>query len=165
MIRRDLLLFLALAACAPLGRGGGYRDSAAQISSRATIDWTRMAGNWTTVGSFGQDGPWANGDQIDLAWQNPGSGRLTRSGPAGRDARPIAVSGPGRFRASGIAADPRPFWVLWVDESYRTAVVGTPDGSFGYVLNRDASPPADRLEAARRVLDFNGYDLARLQVL
>ncbi len=55
--------------------------------------------------------------------------------------------------------------MLWVDEGYRTAVIGTPDGSFGFVLNRDAAIPADRMEAARRVLDFNGYDLAQLQVL
>ena len=51
-------------------------------------------------------------------------------------------------------------WVLWVDESYRTAVIGTPSGRFGYVLNRAPAIPADRLRAAHEILEFNGYSLA-----
>ena len=54
------------------------------------------------------------------------------------------------------------YWVLWVDESYRTAVIGTPNGRAAWILNRDPAIPADRLAAAREMLDFNGYDLTRL---
>jgi apolipoprotein D and lipocalin family protein len=49
-----------------------------------------------------------------------------------------------------------------VDEGYRTAVVGAPNGKSGWILNRDPQIPVDRLNAAREVLDFNGYDLDRL---
>ncbi len=75
--------------------------------------------------------------------------------------------GPGRLEVRlgsvpFIAAD---YWVLWVDESYRTAVVGTPNGRAGWILNRDPEIPADRLAAAREILDFNGYDLSRLEMV
>ena len=71
--------------------------------------------------------------------------------------------GPGRLkvRLAGVpvAAD---YWVLWVDEGYRTAVVGVPSGRAGWILNRDDTIPEDRLQAALQVLDFNGYDTSAL---
>jgi apolipoprotein D and lipocalin family protein len=71
--------------------------------------------------------------------------------------------GPGRLsvRLSGVPVA-APYWVLWVDEGYRTAVVGQPNGRAGWILNRDPVIPEDRWIAAREVLDFNGYDLSRL---
>lgn len=62
-----------------------------------------------------------------------------------------------------LQADDLPVWVLWVAEDHGTAVIGTPSGAFGRILNRGASIRPDRLNAAREVLAFNGYDLARLQ--
>ena len=74
------------------------------------------------------------------------------------------LDGPGRLkiRLDGVpfAAD---YWVLWVDTDYRTAVVGTPAGRSGWILNREPTIPADRLKAARDILAFNGYDLTQLQ--
>ncbi len=121
-----------------------------------------MQGDWISVAAFpGRD--WQPATKVQFDWTTP-DGRMTVEADGGPRVLPVTPTGPGRFRRSdgGVGA---PFWVLWVDEGYRTAVIGTPDGSFGFVLNRDATIPADRLEAARRVLDFNGYDLARLQVL
>jgi apolipoprotein D and lipocalin family protein len=43
--------------------------------------------------------------------------------------------------------------------------VGTPNGRAGWVLNRDPVIPADRWAAAREMLDFNGYDLSRLELV
>ncbi|MBD3788696.1 MAG: lipocalin family protein [Sphingomonadales bacterium] len=54
-------------------------------------------------------------------------------------------------------------WLIWVDTAYRSLAVGTPSGQFGFVLDRGAQIPADRLAAAREVFDFNGYDTARLR--
>jgi apolipoprotein D and lipocalin family protein len=71
----------------------------------------------------------------------------------------LTVSGPGRFTAGGVD-----YWVLWVDEEYRTMAIGTPSGSFAGVLNRGATISEDRLRAVRRILEFNGYDLDRLEV-
>ena len=61
--------------------------------------------------------------------------------------------------AEGYSGD---YWVLWVDESYRTAVIGQPGGGAGWILNRDTAIPLDRLRAAREILDWNGYDLEPL---
>jgi apolipoprotein D and lipocalin family protein len=77
------------------------------------------------------------------------------------------ISGPGRLRLAG--ADPAglgaEWWVLWVDDGYRTLVVGTPSGAFGMILNRTADLPPDRLRAAREVLEWNGYDLGQLRTV
>ncbi|WP_296432028.1 lipocalin family protein, partial [Yoonia sp.] len=48
-------------------------------------------------------------------------------------------------------------------EDYRTAVVGAPNGRSGWILNRTPDIRADRLDAARDILEFNGYDLSRLE--
>ncbi len=47
--------------------------------------------------------------------------------------------------------------MLWADADYRTLVVGTPSGQFGFVLNRGATLPPDRLKAAKDIARFNGY--------
>ena len=60
-----------------------------------------------------------------------------------------------------FAAD---YWVLWVDDDYRTAVVGVPSGRAGWILSRTPDLPEDRLEAARDVLAFNGYSLDDLKM-
>ncbi len=121
-----------------------------------------MQGDWVSVAAFPGTN-WQPGTRISFDWTTE-DGRMFFQTPEGPRALPVKPAGPGRFRRSDGGAEP-PFWILWVDEGYRTAVIGTPNGAFGFVLNRDAAIPSDRLEAARRVLDFNGYDLTRLQVL
>ena len=78
-------------------------------------------------------------------------------------AKPGTATGPGRLTPAK-AASPlnREWWVLWADVDLRTLVIGTPDGSFGFILNRGGPLPPDRLTAARDILDWNGYDVARL---
>lgn len=63
---------------------------------------------------------------------------------------------------SGSSEKTRELWVVWVDEGGRTAALGTPDGSFGWIVDRKLSGGEDRIEAAREILAFNGYDVARL---
>lgn len=72
------------------------------------------------------------------------------------------IVGPGRLEVRFPSVARADYWVLWVDEGYRTAVVGMPSGRAGWILNREPQIPPDRLAAAREVLDFNGYDLSRL---
>ena len=80
----------------------------------------------------------------------------SRSGADHRAGAPALVGAD----PEGIGAE---WWVLWVDADYRTLAVGTPDGRFGFILNRDGALPPDRLAAAREILEWNGYDLARLR--
>ena len=56
---------------------------------------------------------------------------------------------------------PLELWVLWVDDDFRTAVIGTPDGRFGWIMDRPGQASRDRTRAAREILDFNGYDTDR----
>lgn len=58
----------------------------------------------------------------------------------------------------------RELWVVWVDEGFRTAAIGTPDGSYGWILDRAPNGGADRIKAAREILTFNGYDAAQLVI-
>ncbi|SLN66509.1 Lipocalin-like domain protein [Roseovarius albus] len=56
----------------------------------------------------------------------------------------------------------RELWVVWVDEGFRTAAIGTPDGSYGWILDRAPTGGSDRVTAAQEILAFNGYDAAQL---
>lgn len=149
MRRLILALTLGLAACAD---GSEPRDSSARMTSIVNFEPARFAGTWHEVAAIGRP---------------PGAAWRVEVGPGGA----LAVStsrdgagrgemvGPGRFRLSQFAV---PLWVLWADADMRTLVLGTPDGRFAMVLDRAARPAPDRLQAARDVLDWNGYDLATL---
>lgn len=160
-------LFLALSACTTIQ---GYRDTSVPMTSMAIFDPARYAGTWYEVARFPV--PFQAGCTQTRAVYGPaGDGTLNvrnlcvRNGQLTIIEGRAAVVGPGRLkvRLDGVpfAAD---YWVLWVDEGYRTAVVGVPSGRAGWVLNRDPEIPADRLKAAREVLEFNGYDASRLQM-
>ena len=71
---------------------------------------------------------------------------------------PLQVVRPNRWRAGEAE-----FWVLWVDDDFRTAVIGSPTGQFGWIMDRPGAASADRTRAAREILDFSGYDLGRLE--
>jgi apolipoprotein D and lipocalin family protein len=168
---RALLGLAAVAACAqPEVPTAGFRDPAVPIYSNAVHAPAGLAGEWRQVAAFA--GPGASGCDAGRLRLVNGPGGLSQtaelclSGEVLRASGALAISGPGRVRpaqADGVLA--QEWWVLWVDSGYRTVVVGTPSGAFGFVLNRDVSLPPDRLQAAREVLDFNGYDLSRLVML
>lgn len=158
MIKPCLLgLSLLLAACMARAPAGIYRDPSAPIWSSAAFDPARIEGRWKQVAGFQTASigcrdatvairPAAGGLRID--------GKLCLGGTAERVAGLAKAAGPGRLDVGGQAD----WWVLWVDESYRTLAIGTPDGSFGFVLDR-GSPATDRLTAAREIFDFNGYNV------
>ncbi len=177
-----VLLLVLLAACTtpqpqPDEPVGGllevYRDRSVPIGSALDFSADRYAGTWYEVarypvpfetGCVGVTAEYAALPDGGLSVRNTcretdGSVRSTITGRAD-------VVGPGRlsvrFDTLPIAAD---YWVLWVDEGYRTAVVGAPNGRSGWILNRDPQIPPDRLAAAREVLAFNGYDLNRLMTV
>jgi apolipoprotein D and lipocalin family protein len=166
------LALAALAACAAVAPD--YRDTSVQISSVATLDVTRYAGLWYEIARFPvpfQEG--CVGTTAEYTLRPDGTigvlntcreGVLT--GPVRQISGEAVVVGPGRLEVKfdSVPFVSAPYWVLWVDEGYRTAVVGVPSGRAGWILNRDPQIPADRLEAARQILDFNGYDLTQLRM-
>ncbi|MFQ6552582.1 lipocalin family protein [Aestuariibius insulae] len=139
--------------------GGPYRDVSAPIASRADLDWSRMGGSWTIVqgaafGPLGQPGA-----ALSLEIGEAG-GEIRIASPTRTTQIPVEIAGPGRLRALDR---PRELWVLWGDADYRTVAIGTPDGAFGWIMDRNGASSRDRLEAARTIMDWYGYDLDALK--
>jgi apolipoprotein D and lipocalin family protein len=158
-----VLLCMTLAACAPniTPDGGVYRSAAAPIYSNAVFDEARLEGRWDQVAAFAVDA---------AVGCRPGGAEFSRKGGlmqvsyrlclSGREVAgsgPLSSTGPGRFGIGGKDGIGQDWWVLWVDEGYRTMAIGNPSGTFGFILNRGKALPADRLTAAAEVFDFNGY--------
>lgn len=160
---------LLLAACSATSSppADGFRDRGRPIYSNAVYDPGRIAGDWVQVAAFAAgEGPGCAPGRVQVGGS---AAALTGAGALCLDGARLAVSGalaqvgPGRVRpaeAEGVLD--QDWWLLWVDADYRTLVVGTPSGAFGFILDRGGSLPADRMAAAREVLDWNGYDLGRL---
>lgn len=168
LIPAILVLLAALIACTPTPapRQGYRRD--APITSIVFFDPARFAGDWYEVAAFRPDGASPCSAGRSRYVPNPdGSLSVTEHSCARSDAAPrqatAVPTGPGRLTVtSGSETDI--YWILWVDDGYRTAVIGMPSGKLGFILNRDAEIPPDRLTAAREILAWNGYDLGRLSV-
>ncbi len=167
MKRLALAALLLLAACGPV-----YRDTSAPLQTVERLDTERYAGRWYEVASFPvsfQRGCTATTADYDLRPDGKiGVVNTCRrgdpDGPVSQIEGTAEVVGPGQLRVRlGRIPFAGDYWVLWVAEDYRTAVVGTPRGRAGWVLHRDPGIPADRLAAARDVLAANGYDVTQLQ--
>lgn len=162
-----VLAFLILAGCAAFP---SYRDTDVRLNSMAVFDPAKYSGLWYEVASY--EAPFQKGctdTQARYTMREDGTldvlNQCNKDGTTTQIAGAAWVVGPGRLKVQldgvPLAAD---YWVLWVDDDYQTAVVGTPSGRAGWILNREPSISADRLEAAREVLDFNGYDLEPLMM-
>jgi apolipoprotein D and lipocalin family protein len=166
MSPRSCLIGLALtlmAACAaPPPPAAGFRDRDAPFASTQRFEAERFLGDWVQVAAFAAPG---QGVQPELhLYRRATTGQIVAdvTGADGVTARRVyALEGPGRLRA--VAPEGEALWVLWVDEGFRTAVMGTPSGSEAFILDRSAAPAPDRLRAAQEILQWYGYDMARLQ--
>lgn len=162
------VMCLSIAACSPKNatKETGYRPAAAPIYSIAAFDVGRLAGNWDQVAAF--TGPMQESCAAGGAAFVPKDGtlqltyKLCLAGQVLTGVGAVVTTGPGRFSVKGKDRIGQDWWVLWVDEGYRTLAIGNPSGSFGFILNRGASLPSDRLAAANEVFDFNGYNVSKL---
>ncbi len=163
-LRFSRLSLLLLAACATAPSGPDYRDTGQPLSVTTRSDHARLSGDWVLRATTPPTPDMAG--LISLAYRPGETDAFTftrRACDAGgacetrRVTRPATVLGPNRWRLSG-PSEALELWVVWVDEGYRTAAIGTPDGSFGWVLDRAATGGGDRITAAREILEFNGYD-------
>lgn len=151
-----------LASCGTPPDVATLRAPGDPIYSNASFDLSRLTGTWQQVARFAGE-PGCKGGTAsfnpDASGQVTGEARLCVAGRMQTWSGAVTRVGPGRFTIGGGEA----WWVLWDDVDNRTLVIGTPSGAFGFVLDRTAKLPADRLAAAHEILDFNGYDLAGLQ--
>ena len=161
---------IAMALCLSACVGQNYRDTSVQMTSMAIFDAQKYAGLWYEVARF--PAPFQKGcTHTEAEYAVTGPATLSVRNSCMKDGRlsviegNATVVGPGRLKVRlGNIPFAGDYWVLWVDEGYRTAVVGAPSGKVGWILNRTPSIPADRLNAARQVLDFNGYILSNLMM-
>ena len=73
-------------------------------------------------------------------------------------ATPLAQN---RWQLSSEADDRRmEMWVIWIDDDFRTAAIGSPDSDMAFILDRKSEGGADRINAASDVLAFNGYNMS-----
>lgn len=161
---------ISLAMCLSACVGQSYRDTSVQMTSMAVFDAQKYAGLWYEVARF--PAPFQKGctnTEAEYAVIAPGTLSVRNScmkeGRLSVIEGSANVVGPGRLKVRlGSIPFAGDYWVLWVDEGYRTAVVGAPSGKVGWILNRTPDIPKDRLKAARQVLDFNGYILSDLMM-
>ncbi|SMY08764.1 lipocalin family protein [Flavimaricola marinus] len=176
-----LAVALALSACIPGPDGEpavplfeSYRDTSVPIASKALFEPDRYLGLWYEVARF--PNVFERGCvnvTAEYGMREDGLISVLNSCGSAEDGSVSTIEGtaeivgPGRLkvRFASVPFVAGDYWVLWVDEGYRTAVVGNPDGTTGWILNRDPVIPQDRLIAAREILDFNGYDVSRLQMV
>ncbi|MFE3837114.1 lipocalin family protein [Pseudogemmobacter sonorensis] len=153
---------LAACAAAPGASVAVFRPEAAPIWSAAAFLPARIEGDWRQAAAY------ASGERPGCA---PGAvefrqgaeglflrARLCLDGREVSLSGPVGIVGPGRLSVPGM----EDWWVIWVDESYRTLAIATPSGRFGFVLDRGSLPP-DRRAAAAEIFAFNGYSKARLR--
>lgn len=160
-----------LAGC--LGNTGGvgvefHRNTKRSISSTTRFDVGRFSGFWHIRAEFLHSADEAMRGGVEF---RAAAGRIAqiavhgakRSGFGVTDIYDVNQPMAGRFTV-GQKPYQTEYWVLWVDDGYRTAAIGTPSGSFGWILDRDRKGGGDRIKAAKDVLEFNGYNMSRLHV-
>jgi apolipoprotein D and lipocalin family protein len=157
-----LALALALAACAAKAPApSAFRAPDAPIWSAAAFQPAEVAGTWRQAADFRGAGS-CDAGAVEITPEPQGlrlQGTLCLAGRAEAVSGVAPLVGPGRLRVKG-----EDWWVIWVDVGYRTLAIATPSGRFGIILDRGAIP-ADRLEAAREIFDFNGYRTDALTAL
>jgi apolipoprotein D and lipocalin family protein len=147
---------LALFGCA-VPEPAGFRNPEAPIGATTRFDAAAFSGSWVLAESFT---PLPRAEV--LVSQDTDASRLRISGSEVPELEGNYRQGtPGELIPVSGAAEP--LVVMWVDEQFRTAVIGTVSGSFGAVLDRTGDIPPDREKAAREIFSFYGWDVSRLK--
>lgn len=161
---------IALGACAAappkITNLQSYRDREALIGVISRFDEAKFDGLWYLRAGFDPAAPQLSFRLTPTAMRL-GAPACDATGACSEVAEdlPLQRIGKGRFSVQLPSGEAREFWVLWVDPDFRTAALGNPDGTFGWIIDRSTTGGADRIKAAREILDFNGYDVSQLRVV
>lgn len=135
----------------------GYRDLSVPIGATTRFDADRFSGQWMIAASFTlqQKAPVAfslagAANRLKVSTDEiPGIAGLYREGVPGE--------------LIPLSTQQETLVVMWVDDDFRTAAVGTVSGTIGLVLDREGETPADRAAAVRDIFDFYGWDTSQLK--
>ncbi len=144
------ILSLTLVACSDAALFGSdsslLRNPTVPIGAISRFDPALFDGRWDVVDTAG--GAWdLRSFEVASAsteWRDTSAGAITQLAP-------------GIFKIDYANGASRTLWIVWIDPDHQTAAIGDPDGRFGFVATRPGRARADQVEAARQVLDFNGY--------
>lgn len=161
------ICLVGLAAC-----GTSYRDNSVPLVAQGDFNPEKYLGLWYEIARF------------PVFFEKGCTATTARYGPV--DAETVSVLnkchkgtpdgsveqiegeayivGPGQLEVSfyNIPFLRGDYIVLWVDDTYRTAVVGTRSGKAGWILARTPEISSERREKAEAVLKSNGYNPAFL---
>lgn len=126
------------------------RNPTKVLAGTARFDADRFAGNWTTTACLGRCA-------AKLNFGVSQTGAIIETTETGSRAFRVDQNGILRETEGNTI-----MVVMWVDEGFRTAAIGTADGTQAAILDR-GMPSADRTQAATDILDFNGWDIRRLK--
>lgn len=156
-----------LTACstAPSLDHGAIRDPKVLMSATSRYDAARFAGHWVTRADYAGDWRVAGFDFTAPTTAQAGAWReqAANGGPARVAQVTPDQSAVFTLNYGGVPSQSRQMVVLWVDEGFRTAVLSTRDGSYAFIADRKASGGADRVIAARQMLEHNGFDATQLR--
>ena len=169
-----VIMALAIAGCAPTPQvlvGPSFRDQSVAVTSIAGFDAARFAGTWRVVARLAAEGDPAGtmSETFDMARTKDGFAVRHVYGKCDKlecvhvqtqELAKLAANGRFSMKHQGIAAE---HWVHWVDGDFRVAAVGTPDGTFGWIMARSPKPRGDLVKAAKEILHWQGYDIMRLR--
>lgn len=144
MIRKAAALCVLLAGCqtAPIQQGAiPLRNPTAPVASVADLDEARFAGRWTV---------------IEVA------GVAEREVVVGAQAIRLGETVFARVGEARYRSEDGDLWVHWVAQDGDMAALGDPAGRLVFLMARGRATQADRRKAARHILTWYGYDVARM---
>lgn len=154
-------VFAVLCSLVLLGCAGGepdsFRDTDRPISASSRFDADAFSGEWLLAASFTP----SRLEPVRVALVPELSQIRVTSDEVPQIAGVYRQGVPGELIP--LNTDSERLIVMWVDEDYDTAAIGTVSGSFGAILDRDGILPTDRARATRDILAFYGWDVAKLK--
>ncbi len=149
-MKRLVVVFALTAACAAPGAAPfgqiPLRNPTAPVASQSNVALDQLLGTWTVVQGAGI----SPGQNIQISPEDI---------VIANETVPFTLRDHGRLHL----ANDQQLWVHWLDTSARTVVLGDPNGSRVWIMDRSAASSPDRIKAAREILQWYGYDLTRIE--
>lgn len=173
------MLALVLASCSPAPElppaPPTLRDTTAPLGSQVGVTAAGISDRWIVrqvlPGNSFRPGPAlgleANGPDLRLIWDGVGCSDAVNLCESFSGNVAYSAAGPGRWvrkdePGRGTFDAPAAIWVFWTDSDRRTMALGDPAGTFAMILDRSTSGGADRILAAREILDWYGFETSQL---